>query len=365
VVLVACIGTRSFGLERIYACTKTCTAGVPSAIRSSAMADETIQARQTEGDTRGMALRAALVLLVAVGVVALATWMVGPKPKAADSGFTKTPPPLVLPSGTAKDSALGRSAALLASGQLAGARAGFTDIVAEQPNGIAGQVGLIFSRWKSTGPESVERDLNQLTLEYPDSALASLNLAFVQARIGEARAARSTLRSTLELARAAHDPTSLQVARYADDMLHPDAFLGGFPVLVQPDEVATADQASMRRLIAAVSADDRVAATRVATTLGRSTDAMARVAALAAQFDKDDPSATVDRLTALGAAKATPPAARDRATFLAALAGLWGGGDRTTGCARLQASTSAQVDLATRRLATPIAAKLCMTKSPA
>jgi hypothetical protein len=366
VVLVACIGTRSTGLERIYACAKTCTARTPGAIRSPAMADETIQAVEDDGDARGVALRLLVVLLLGIGIVALAAWIVGPRPKAADSGFPKAPPPLVLPSGTAKDSALGRAAALLAAGQLPGARAGFTDVVADAPDDVAGQVGLVLSRWKSTGPESVERDLNQLTLEYPDDALAFLHLGLVQELLGEQRAARATLRTTLDLGRAANDPTSRRMARLADDLLHPDAFQGVFPVLVQPSEVGSnADRASIRRLLDDVTADDHDAATTEATRLGRSTDAMARLAALAAQFDKDDPSATVDRMTALGARRDTPAQVRDRAAFLGALAALWGGGDRSSGCASLRASTSTQVDAATRRLATPIAAELCTSRSPA
>jgi hypothetical protein len=326
------------------------------------MGDATMQLTGENGSTRGRTLRFVLVLAVALGIVALSTWMVGPRPKAPDTGFPDDPPPLAVPSGMEK-TPLGRSAALLATGDLGGARAGFTDIVAADPDGVAGQVGLVLSRWRSTGPESVERDLNQLTLEYPESALAALHLGLVQTLLNQDREARVTLRNTIELGRTAQDATSLRMARLADDLLHPTAFGGVFPVLVQADDVADGDRPALRKLLAAVTADDLAAAAKVAGTLDRSNDAMARVAATAARFDKDDPDATVARLEAIAALPATPRPAADRARFLAALAELWGHGrkvaDRGDGCAKLQPSTAAGIDPRTRRLAVPIEAELC------
>lgn len=335
-------------------------AGV-GAIRSGAMSDVRIHETTPPGEASagGRLLRIVAVLVLAGLVIALATWQVGPRPKAADSGFPKEPPPLVLPTGTAKDSSLGRAAALLATGNLGGARAGFTDVVADEPDGVAGQVGLVLARWRSTGPQSVERDLAQLTREYPDSALASLHLGLVQTLLGEQRAARATLRDALQLGRDAGDPTSLRMARLADDLLHPTAFKGAFPVLVQATEVRAADQPSLRRLLAAVTADDAAAAAGEAAKLARSSDAMSRVAAIAAQFDKDDAAATTARLDAIATTAKAPGPARDRARFLSALAGLWGGGDRAQGCAVLRASTSPATDAGTRRLAVAIAGELC------
>ena len=116
---------------------------------------------------RSRLLRVVLAVVIAVALVVLAAVLVGPQPKSADAGFPDRPPPLALPSDEPKDSLLARAAAQLAEGKLPAARLAFTDVVAGDQDGVAGQVGLVLSRWRSTGPESVERDLRQLTLEYP------------------------------------------------------------------------------------------------------------------------------------------------------------------------------------------------------
>lgn len=322
--------------------------------------DATPAANATSPVRRGVLVRVVCLLAMAVLLVGTAVWQVGPRPKPADSGFPKSPPPLALPSDTPDSSPLATAAAQLAAGDLDEARAGFVDVVAEDQDGVAGQVGLVLSRWRTTGPQSVERDLRQLTLEYPESALASFHLGLVQVVLGDERAARSTLRTALELGREAADPTSLRMARIADDLLHPEGFRGSMPVLVQVDEVPGSDRGRLGDLLRAVGDDDRTEAVRIGTTLQRSADAMTRVAAIAATFDKDEPDATVQRLEALAAAPATPAPAADRARMLATLAGLWGGElDRADGCRRLEASTRAGIDAGTVRLARPIHEELC------
>lgn len=302
--------------------------------------------------------------LVGAGVAALAlfgaAWlMVGPAPEPADSGFPKAPPPLALPDGVPEDGALARAAALLATGELEGARRGFTDVVALDREGEAGQVGLVLSRWRSTGPVSVERDLRQLAREYPASALVALHLGMVQALVGEDRASRTSLRDAIELGREAGDPTSLRMARLADDLLHPDAFRGDMPVLVAAAEVAAAERAPVRELLAAVGAGDHERRMRLAAQLERSTDDLVRVAAATATFDKADPEEAATRLEALAGDRSVDAPARDRARMLAALARAWGGGDLDASCRVLRASTRDTVDQGTRRLAGPIAAELC------
>lgn len=301
-----------------------------------------------------------LAALAAAGVlVAVAVLMVGPAPRPADEGLPKAPPPLALPTGVADDSALARAATQLAAGELDEARAGFTDIVAEDRDGVAGQVGLVLSRWRTTGPRSVERDLSQLAREYPEDSFVALHLGLVRSVLGDDRAAREALRDARELGHDAADPTSLRMARVADDLLHPEAFRGPMPVLVAPAEVAEADRATLRLLLDAVAAGDRRGVAERAPKLASSDDAMSRVAAVTAGFDKTDPDATVDRLEAIAADAEVPAAARDRARMLAALGHAWGGGDRDEACTSLRRSTAAASDPGTRRLAAPISAELC------
>jgi hypothetical protein len=97
--------------------------------------------------------------------------------------------------------------------------------------------------------------------------------------------------------------------------------------------------------------------TRVAEQVERGDDALLDLAVIAAAFDKDDPQATVDRLAAAQRA-ATTPLVRDRTRFLATLAGLWGGGERESGCASL-AQLAKAAEASTRRLAAPIHGELC------
>ncbi|MCW2927738.1 MAG: hypothetical protein JWM86_1706 [Thermoleophilia bacterium] len=304
-------------------------------------------------------LRIVVALLVAGALLGGAIALVGPAPRSADESFPDSPPPLALPSDVDADAPVARAAAKLAAGQLDAANAGFVDVVADDQDDVVGQVGLVLTRWRSTGPRSVERDLQQLTREYPESAFAALHLGMVQTVLRDQREARATLRSAVELGRDAGDPTSLRMASLADDLLHPDGFRGALPVLVAADEVAPAVRPQLRALQDAVAAQDRSAVARAAARLEAGSDPMARIAAVAGSFDKDEPDATVDRLEELAGSPALEPAERDRARLLATLARLWRGDGRSDGCSRLAASTTAATDAATRRLATPIRGELC------
>ncbi len=303
-------------------------------------------------------LRFLVPVLVAAALVGIAVVMVGPAPRAADSGFPRQPPPLALPSDTADDSALARAAADLANGDLDDARAGFTDVVADDQDGVAGQVGLVLSRWRATGPVSVERDLRQLVREYPESALVALHLGLVQALLDDQRASRQSLREAVELGREAADPTSLRMARLANDLLHPDAFSGDLPVLVAPAEVEGDLQAPVRRLLDAVRVGDVNRAAELVNQIGE-VDGLARVAVVASRFDKDEPADTVVRLTEVALDPAEPKPVRDRARLMATLADLWGGGERAEACRELATSAGSRTDAATRRLARPIESELC------
>lgn len=298
-------------------------------------------------------------LLAAAAIVAAAVVIVGPAPRPADEGLPEAPPPLALPADAAEGGPLARAAAQLAAGQLDAARAGFTDVVAEDRDGVPGQVGLVLSRWRTTGPRSVERDLTQLSREYPEDAFVALHLGLVRTVLEDERAARAALRDARELGHDAADETSLRMARLADDLLHPDAFRGPMPVLVAPIEVAAADRARLRGLLAAVAAGDRRRIGVLAPALAASDDGLSRVAAVAAGFDKADPAATVDRLDAIAGDPGAPLPARDRARMLAALGDAWGGGDRDDACTGLRRAARAPTDPGTRRLAGPISGELC------
>jgi hypothetical protein len=316
---------------------------------------------RSEAPGRSSIRRLLLPVLGAMALVAAAVALVGPAPTPADEGFPKAPPPLALPSDAPDDGPLSRAAALLVAGQLDDAGTLFTDVVAGDADDLPGQVGLVLSRWRSTGPVSVERDLRQLVREYPDSSYAMLHLALVQGLLEDDRGARRSLREAREFGLDAADPTSLRMAQLADDLLHPDAFRGVLPVLVAPGDVPAPRRDDLRALLEATRTGDRRAAARLATTLERrgAGDGFLRIAAVTATFDKADPDATVERLGAIAEDDDSSDAARDRARFMATLADLWGGGERARACAALARHAGPATDPGTRRLAGPISAELC------
>lgn len=346
-------------LTRLHGCAHTHQRSRAAfAIPSVAMSDAAQQMPNTTG-TPSVWPRIMALLAAALAIVALAVWIVGPSPKAADDGFPDQPPPLAIPSDVAQSSPLAVAAAKLSTGDLDVARASFTNIVAEDRDDVPGQVGLIMSRWRSTGPTSVERDLTQLAKEFPDSAFVALHLGLVRTSLQQDRGAREALRETIELGLDAGDDTSLRMARLADDLLHPEAFRGELPVLVAPGEIGAADRPALRALLAAFRAGDRREVARLAEQLGQSSDDLTRVAVITATFDKDEPEATSDRLRHIAGSRSSSPEARDRARLLGALADLWGGGPRADACQVLRQSARPATDAATRRLAKPIAAELC------
>ncbi|MCW2961677.1 MAG: hypothetical protein JWM90_2064 [Thermoleophilia bacterium] len=303
--------------------------------------------------------RLLLVVAAAAAIIAAAWWMTGPSPKSVDTGLPDAPPPLALPTEVDKDAPVSRAAALLATGKLSAARTSFIDIVAETPNDVPAQIGLILSGWKGAGPKSVERDMSQLASEYPDDAQVALHLGLVRSLLGENRAAREAYRDAIEFGQAAATPTSLRMSSLADDLLHPGGFQGYPPLLIQPREAAPAARAGLAKLVLATRADDRLAAREAATALADTSDAMSRVAAAVAIYDKDDPESSASRLEALADNTTLDPAARDRARLQLALATLWGGADREKGCDQLDALAATTVDPGTSRLATPIGRELC------
>lgn len=309
--------------------------------------------------------RLLLVVVAAAAIIGAAWWMTGPSPKSADTGLPEAPPPLALPSEVEEDAPVSRAAALLATGKLTAARTAFIDIVAETPNDVPAQIGLILSGWKGAGPRSVERDMSQLASEYPDDAQVALHLGLVRSLLGENRAARESYRNAIEFGQAAATPTSLRMSSLADDLLHPGGFQGYPPLLIQPREAAPAARPGLAKLVLATRGNDRLAAREASTALADTTDAMSRVAAAVAIYDKDDPTASASRLQALADNTALAPAARDRARLQLALATLWAGTERERGCDMLVELAGASIDPGTARLAAPIGRELCSSDAKA
>ena len=294
-----------------------------------------------------------------LAAVAIAWWMTGDAPKDVNDGLPKDPPPLALPTGTGARTPLAQAAARLATGQLDEAGKRFTALVAADQDDVVAQTGLIMSRWRRTGPRSVERDLNQLAQEYPEEPFAAAHLGFVQMLIGDGSAARTSLRSARQLGWEVADPTGLRLARLADDMLHRGSFQGYLPVLVHADEVQQRDQRALAALLVAVERDDRRAAAKLSAQLAKSRDPMSRLAAAAGAFDKDNTGAAASDLREFTTGATVPATVRSRAQLLAGLADMWGGGSRADGCVLIRRAATRTSDVATRRAAVPIASELC------
>lgn len=353
--LSATIGTCRRLLDHFDACAMKRNSCVAARVGRGTMPAMTNPAPST----RRMPHPAALLAVAVVVAVGVAWWMTGAPPETVDSGLPSDPPPMALPAELDADSTVAVAAGRLAAGRLEDARERFIDEVAERPDDVVAQTGLILSRWRSTGPRSVERDLAQLAREYPEDAFVALHLGLVQTMLKDGDTAQVTLAGARDMARRDDTPTGLRFARLADDVMHSGSFRGYLPVLVRAIEVAPAHRATVTRLLAAVERDDRVEVARLARELDDSRDPMARVAGAAGGFTKDDPLATASRLEALADERGATEQSTARATLLAGLARAWSGRDRDGACELIEASTSAGADVATKRLAAPIAAELC------
>lgn len=312
---------------------------------------------QQRSPNRTASLLVCAALVLAVGVAWL---MNGPAPESVDAGLPKDPPPLALPSSLADDSDVAKAAVRLATGDLEGANTGFVTAVAEAPDDVVAQTGLILSRWRSTGPRSVERDLAQLTKEYPDEAFPALHLGLTRVLINEDTTARQALGDARRLGWEQSDETGLRLARLADDMLHPTAFRGYLPVLVRAQEVRSpADRTLVTQLLDAIERDDRPAAAEIGAKLTASSDPMAQAAGIVGEFSKDETAATADRLQELASGPGVPPPARTRATLMAGMATMWSGDGKSAGCKLIAVAAAPSADASGRRFAQPIERELC------
>jgi len=285
--------------------------------------------------------------------------MTGPAPRPADAGAADRPPPLLVTEET--DPEVRRAATALATGSLVDARTRFTRIVAEHPDQVDAQVGLVLSGWTALGPSAVERDLAQLVREYPDHPLPSFELGLVQAARGDARASRPAIGSALDLGRGAGDAEGLAIARLADDLLHEDQFRGYPPVLVAEGDVPAGDRIAIRRLRASLAIDDRGAAAEQAALLAGSASPVSRIAGIVAAYDKSAAEASATRATDLAGAlpRSTAAEERDAVQLHAGLLLAWSG-ETERGCRLVQAVADGVTPSRWRRLASPISAQLRM-----
>jgi len=266
-----------------------------------------------------------------VGLLTLAWWMTGPAPKPVGEGATKTAPPLVLEPAASADKPLAAAARSLAEGEHRSAERQFTSLVAERPDEPLPQTGLILSRWRTLGPRSVVRDLEQLAREYPESAGVQLHLGLARL-LGQAPEAEAAFAAARK---QGWETGELTTARRADDLLHPRMAPGYPPLLVRADDLGTPQaRRVLAQLVLALGADDRPAARRIAVSSEslRAQEPLLAVAAAVASYDKDRPSVSVQALEAA----ARQSGARGAADLHRGLALLWAG-DRTRGV-RLLAS---------------------------
>lgn len=311
------------------------------------------------GQGAGTAWRLAAVACSAGVLLAVAWWMTGPAPTPVDAGLPKSPPPMTVPIGMAKDAPVASAIGELAKGSFVAATNAFTTLVAEAPDDPVAQTGLILAEWRSDGPIAVEHDLSQLAQEQPDSSYVALHLGLVRVLIDESDGAETAFNSAVALGRAEGDATGLRMARLADDLLHPDGFRSYVPVLVQPSDVPIADRPALRRLLHDVERDDRVGAARDAKVLAASRSGMAHVASIVGRYEKGKEADTQRALAAVAASAVEPAAVRSRATLHQGLAQLWSGSDSDAGCDLLVRASGSEADIGTRRLATSISAELC------
>lgn len=240
--------------------------------------------------------------MLAAVLLAVAAAMTGSTPPRVGADGPQAPPPLVLRDDEPESSELSAGARELAAGRPSRAANRFAAAAADDPDGVEPQVALALARWNRGGARVVERDLRQLAREYGGDAYIELHLGLVLVYAGDVDAGTPVLRSAMRHASAAdaHD-----LARHADDLLHPDQIPGYPPLLVEAGDATTPTGAeAISRLRAAVASGDREASATVAAELARThgeRDPALQVAVALATYDKQDPGRTVSSLARIRA----------------------------------------------------------------
>lgn len=230
--------------------------------------------------------------------------MSGSEPRrVVDPAASADVPPLVLRDDARPKSAVSRGAKLLATGDWRAAGATFEQRAQTHPDDTMAAAGLAMSRWRIAGSATVIQELQSIAGQHPRDQWIRLQIGVSQMVAGQDEEAQATLAGVFRAASV--DPASLDVARRADDLLHPTLAPGYPPLLVRAQDVG--DPGSSRlvaRLVEAVRRGDRRAAARLGR--GASRDALARdplaaIAVAVASFDKDRALRTVSELDRIDA----------------------------------------------------------------
>lgn len=282
--------------------------------------------------------RAKIVLLVglaavlAVGAVVAGALLLGDDTPAATEAPAPTgtepaepgeerPPALELAVIDRDDedaTALRRGELLYEEGDPDGARESFQAVLERNPDSVEAAIGAAYASW----PDGTLEELEALALRHPTSAVLRLNLGLVRLALGDLEAAQDEWREAEE-----GEPDA-PAALKAEDLLNPQSppgrpqfFLTGFPTEAAGLTIGKRIDALTRRARAGDARDwlflgstleqagRRISAQRAydrALELEPSS-LDARVAAIVARFDKDDPSAAFSQLGPLASRNRDEP----------------------------------------------------------
>lgn len=240
-----------------------------------------------------------VVWTVVIAGCGLMSWlMTGPPPSAAPTASRVDAPPFVVRDRAAAKSLERSAAAALRAGQWATAASLFERMASDRPSDPMPAVGLVISRWHRMGATNAIRALDRIGDQHSDDPWVTLErgLARVMTSAPDTQAVLEQARSSAQLSRA-----TLDVARHADDVLHPNIASGYPPLLVRAgDSTSPTVIADINRIVAAVRLDDRRTAARVASAVPRNTSSTAAaVAAALGRFSKDRPLTTTSELAVI------------------------------------------------------------------
>ena len=294
---------------------------------------DAVRSRQQVWPGRRKVVAIGAVLGAVLVLVAVARVQLGPAPEPAAGIVVDTRPPLVQGPAQAADDALVDGAAMLAAGDHAGAAELFADALSRDAGNAHAQVGLALAQWE-VSPQQAVRRIRDATTIAPDDPWLWLNLGLAQTvGLGPGRGEGAFEQARL-LAGAAADHAAY---RTADDLRYPDLAPGYPPLVLAPGEVAGSPQRrGLRSLAAAIEADDRPRAARIAGRLDtQGQDLETVVASVMGRYAKERHTVAVGELARL---RAEHPGS-SLVAFHHALLLLWQG-DRSGAVAGLDAAAA-------------------------
>ena len=237
--------------------------------------------------------------------------MTGPAPRPAPAAQFPDPPPYVVRDDVARSSLERRAAAALTRGDVGTAAVLFDRQATDDPGNVRPAVGLVLARWKRDGATRSIAALDRIGTENPREPWVTLERGLARVVVS-APDATTVLKSALRAAR--NRSGQFDVARIADDVLHPTVAPGYPPMLVRAvDSSRPAEHQLIVSMDVAVLAGDRLRASQLAeqarTSQSQPTTALL-VAREVAAFTKDRPLQT---LAALANIRDSAPAGPDRA----------------------------------------------------